>query len=132
MNDIPIGVITDQEPTTLYGAINKFLNNCWSINPSMVIGIISPTPWTNWWRGHSDSSRVEQCVNYVNVLKTIADYYSLPFLDLFSCSNLRPWDDTFRRKYYLNADGVHPNSDGHKIISPKIEEFVKSIIQNYD
>lgn len=130
VNNTPIGTITDTEPTTLYGAINKFLSNCWNINPSMIIGIISPTPWHNWWRGHSDTSRANKCVEYVQVLKTVAEYYSLPFLDLFSCSNLRPWEQRIKDLYYLNADGVHPNSLGHeKYIVPKVESFIKSIIQ---
>ena len=130
LDNIPIGSITDTEPTSLYGAINKFLSNCWNINPSMIIGIISPTPWHNWWRGHSDTSRANKCVEYVQVLKTVAEYYSLPFLDLFSCSNLRPWEQRIKDLYYLNADGVHPNSLGHeKYIVPKVESFIKSIIQ---
>lgn len=130
LDNIPIGSITDTEPTSLYGAINKFLSNCWNINPSMTIGIISPTPWRNWWRGHSDTSRANKCVEYVQVLKTVAEYYSLPFLDLFSCSNLRPWEQRIKDLYYLNADGVHPNSLGHeKYIVPKVESFIKSIIQ---
>ena len=132
VSDLNIGSITDTGTTTLYGAINTFLNNCWDINPGMTIGIISPTPWNGWWRGHSDSTRVNKCVEYVQVLKTVAEYYSLPFLDLFSCSNLRPWDSTFNEKYYKDADGVHPNTEGHKFIAPKIENFIKSIIQNYD
>ena len=130
MEDIPVGTITDTGTDTLYGAINTFLKNCWDINPSMIIGIISPTPWHNWYRGHSDNSRVEKCVNYVQVLKTIAEYYSLPFLDLFSCSNLRPWEQAIKDLYYLNKDGIHPNSLGHKkYVTPKIESFIKSMIQ---
>lgn len=130
--DIPLGEITDMEPTSLYGAINKFLNNCWEINPGVIIGIISPTPWDSWWRGYSDATRVDKCISYVTALKTIAEYYSLPFLDLFNSSNLRPWDKRFVEKYYKDSDGVHPNAEGHKIIAPKIEKFIESIIENYD
>lgn len=130
VDNYTIGNINDTDTSTLYGAIKKFIENCWTINPDMIIGIITPTPWEGWWRGHHDSNRVEKALAYINVLKDIAQYYSLPILDLYSCSNLRPWELYIKQKYYLNADGVHPNSLGHKkYIYPKVESFIKSMIK---
>ena len=129
VSNLTIGNITDTGTNTLYGAINTFLKNCWNINPSMIIGIISPTPWENYWRGSSDTTKANKCVEYVNVLKNVAEYYSLPYLDLFNGSNLRPWESNIRDKYYNNADGVHPNTLAHKkYIAPKIENFIKSML----
>lgn len=129
VSNLNIGSITDTDTNSLYGAINTFLKNCWVINPSMIIGIISPTPWENYWRGSSDTLKANKCVEYVNVLKNVAEYYSLPYLDLFNTSNLRPWDANIKQLYYNNADGVHPNSLGHKkYIAPKIENFIKSMV----
>ena len=126
VSGLTIGNINDTGTNTLYGAINTFLKNCWVINPSMIIGIISPTPWDSCWRG---GSKAAKAVEYVNVLKNIAEYYSLPYLDLFNGSNLRPWDSNIKNLYYNNADGVHPNTLGHKkYIAPKIENFIKSML----
>lgn len=121
-----IGTINDTGTNTLYGAIKKFLNNCWNRNPSMVIGIITPTPWSGRWRGHTSNSDI--AIKYVETLIDVAKYYSLPCLNLFDESNLRPWDSWFNSTYFKDGDGTHPNTIAHeKYIAPKIENFIKSI-----
>lgn len=126
VDNYEVGTINDTGTDTLYGAIKKFLNNCWDINPSMIIGIITPTPWSGKWRG--DKTHSDKTIKYVETLIDVAKYYSLPCLNLFDNSNLRPWDSTFNSTYFLNADGTHPNSVAHKkYIAPKVENFIKSI-----
>ena len=56
-----------------------------------------------------------------------ARYNSIPILDLYHFSNLRPWDETFINKFYhgMNeTDDTHANSDGHKRIAPQIADFI--------
>ena len=128
--DLKIGNINDTGTDTLYGAIKKFISNCWAINPSMIIGIVSPTPWSGRWRGHSTNANA--CIEYVKALENVAKYYSLPYLNLFDGSNLRPWDSWFNKTYYKDSDGTHPNSEAHKkFIYPKFKKFIETIIQDY-
>ncbi|WP_353726555.1 SGNH/GDSL hydrolase family protein [Lactiplantibacillus plantarum] len=128
----------DQSSTdtkSLWGAAKALLNNIWSANDKVPIGIISPTPWSQFnpqvidtFRNlNMESSKVAE--KYVATLRDIANYYSLPFLDLYHASNLRPWDSNYRSKYYrTSTDGTHPNSLGHGIITPKIVQFIKTMI----
>jgi lysophospholipase L1-like esterase len=67
---------------------------------------------------------------YSNALKTICEYRSIPFLDLYHCSNLRPWTQEGRQACYTkdNGNGVHPDESGHKLIAPRFKVFVESLL----
>lgn len=121
-----LGSVADKTEETLFGCMNKTLENIYKVNPDVIIGIILPTPWGGW--NLRNPSRLEKCKEYINALVEFANYNSLPILDLFHGSNLRPWESTFNTKYFLNADSVHPLSEAHKkFIAPKIENFIKEI-----
>jgi lysophospholipase L1-like esterase len=73
--------------------------------------------------------------DYVEKLQKIANYRGVPFLDLYHGSNLRPENETNRNACFYNessldgnGDGVHPNELGHRIIAPKIYEFLKTLL----
>lgn len=119
-----IGDVNDDNTNTICGCINQAINSITSKYPNTLIGIITPTPW----RWFNYSNQYEVANTYVNKIIEICKLKSIPCLDLFHQSNLRPWDANFREQYYLDADGVHPNTIGHKRFSNEITEFIKSIL----
>lgn len=71
--------------------------------------------------------------NYNNAIIEIAKRRGIPVLDLYHCSNMRPDDEGFRVKFYnengVQDNGVHPNSEGHKILAAPVREFVRGLIR---
>lgn len=128
--DFALGTVEDTEDTTVCGCINKTLDNIFESNPTIKVGIISPCPWKELNTNNADA------VAFVECLHEICKRRSIPYLDLFYSSGLRPWDITFRSIYYDldakdedgNPHGTHPNAKGHEILSSKIREFLKTLI----
>ena len=121
-----IGTLGDGDITTIYGACEQTIINLIARVPNARIGIISPTPWAiaNPYNVTNDLKA------YCKALQDVAYKYSIPYLDLFSCSSLRPWDTTFKNGFYKDADGTHPSSEAHRrFIAPKVIEFVRQLMQ---
>ena len=62
---------------------------------------------------------------YVAIIREVAEYYSIPVLDLFACSGLQPCVPIIQQKYL--PDGLHPNDAGHEILAEKIAGFLMSL-----
>lgn len=131
------GDIGDTDTKSLWGGMKATLDHIWSIKDDAVVGIIAPGPWgafnpqneNTWDKLNMKASEVGE--QYVTTMKKFAAYYSLPFLDLYHQSGLRPWDPSFVAKYYhgtSDTDSTHPNTNGHKIFAPKIAALVKKIV----
>lgn len=124
------GAYTDTTTDTVAGCVNIFLDNYFSICPTQPIGIIAPAPWYAF-PTTTPNNYMEQ---YTNLLKQIAEYRGVPFLDLYHASNLRPEDATNRDLCFSSqeldghGDGTHPNELGHKILSSKIQMFLETLI----
>lgn len=137
----------DTDTNTLWGALKATLDHIYSLNFDAQVGVIAPGPWgainqhldatikMSTLGTHSDSkvndmSIVDFAEKYVQILQDFAKLNSLPFLDLYHYSGLRPWDSTFINKYYHgtnDTDTTHPNSEAmQKFIAPKVAEFIKS------
>lgn len=129
ISNYTIGNVGDTDTTTMHGAFNTLIKEIYKINPSMKIGIISPTPWVGRNQRHEEEERRNGAINYVNFLEEACKYNSLPFLNLFYTSGVRTWDTDFNNRYTKGGDGVHPNSVGHEIfITPQVTAFIDSII----
>ncbi len=120
-----LGNPTDTGTDTICGCINKTIDNLYAILPTIRLGIISPTPWV--YNQPSDNGTM---CRYADALKEICALRSIPFLDLFRCSGLRPNDKTFRELAYSKdeGNGVHPDETGHSLIAPRIKAFLDSLI----
>ena len=123
-----IGSPTDTGTNTLCGCINKTIDNIYSINPLIKIGIVSPTPWIN--NQPNDNTKFK---DYTKALKDICELRGIPFLDLFHLSGFRPNEAEYRNLVFSKDDGngVHPNETGHKIISSHFYNFLNSLISTY-
>lgn len=122
---LTLGNVTDNDTSTVFGCVNETIKRIYAKMPCVKLGIISPTPWINY-PNYTDGNAMELLSNG---LKEICRRGSIPFLDLYNCSNLRPWDKTFRALMYSRDDenGVHPDENGHKQFYKKILKFGESL-----
>lgn len=126
----PYGTATDTTTDTLGGCMNKAIDNFYTKYPLGKIGLITPTPWAEYYNNSLiDSTRME---NYVSLILEIGKRRGIPVLDLYHSSGLRPWNSAVIAEYYTENgivdSGVHPSSKGHKFFYPLVREFVKGLI----
>jgi len=63
--------------------------------------------------------------DYVNIIREVAEYYSLPVLDLFLKSGIQPEIPEIQEMYV--PDGLHPNDKGHFVIAHKLQNFLEQL-----
>lgn len=126
-----LGTVTDGlSDNTILGYVNATIDRLYNLYPAVNIGIISPTPWKSSepWNISDPASA------YCEGLRQICYNRGIPFLDLYHCSNLRPWDAAARDIFYSKdvVDGVnagcHPDEKGHLMFAPKIKNFLDSLL----
>lgn len=132
-----LGNPTDTGTDTVCGCINKTLDELFNVFPLANVGIISPLPtkvYTSFvTEEDGDWYRI---VRYCDNLMEICRRRSIPVLDLYHGSGLRPWDKNFRDALYTKDDvdgdgelgGVHLDENGHKIIATKIKAFLETLL----
>lgn len=121
-----LGSVTDTGTTTICGCINTTLDALIARIPAIQLGIVAPTPWVDF----PPSTAGNAMDQYVEALKTICENRSIPFLDLYHCSNLRPWTAEGRTACYSkdNGNGVHPDETGHKLIASRFKGFLDFLL----
>ncbi len=133
-----MGEPTDSGTTTWCGCVNAVIDEIRSKYLFTPLGIISPLPCS--WTGSGSANPVQlpndptcKMSLFVDKLKEICMLRGVPFLDLFHQSNMLPENADFNAKYYScydarTGDGLHPNSDGHKLFYRKIERFIETLL----
>lgn len=135
-----IGTAEDMGTDTVCGCVNATIDNILALYPEHCpLGIISPIP-AYWVEASGDFQFGEQIPTDAGCrvsllceqLETICKQRGIPFLDLFHTSNLRPWVEECRNKYFScdtspEGDGLHLNSEGHRLIYRRIMQFVESL-----
>ena len=120
--DAPIGEFTDRTPDTFYGACHTLMSGLLNKYPDARIVFMTPLH-----RISEDTHDVKGYVlkQYVEMIKEVAEYYSIPVLDLWSVSGLQPRVDVIKEKYV--PDGLHPNDLGHERMADVIGSYLASI-----
>ena len=128
-NNIPIGTPEDSGTSTICGYINSAFDALFARVPLANLGVVAPCPWVsvNSVTGTTSKTFAE---NYVSALRQCCERKSIPFLDLYHGSGLRPWDSNFRDLTYTKdtLHGVHPDETGHAILAPKFSAFLDSLL----
>lgn len=119
--------------TSYYGDCKAVINKLLAKYPEKPIGIITPPP-----RGTTGDRGLYYGITgwyepWNEALLNVCANYSIPCLDMYHNSGLRPWITSNNAAFFScdtspSGDGTHPNAEGQKIMAYKIYKFVEQYI----
>ncbi len=125
----PLGKMEDRTVYTFYGALHTLITSLIKRFIHGEIVFITPLHRHNDYsmQGTWKPEGVEQrpLCDYVDAIKEVCKYYSVPVLDLFSSGGLHGnmWEWC---KEYM-PDGLHPNERGNRIIVNRLKGFLEQL-----
>ena len=126
--DAPIGTFSDREPNTFYGACHYICTNLMEKYPEAVIVFMTPCHRLREDMTNGDTNNKAYNYGnlkaYVDIIREVTEYYSLPVVDLYASSGIQPNVDIIREKYM--PDGLHPNDAGNALIAERLANFLLS------
>ena len=126
--DAPFGTMSDRTNDTFCGALHVLYQKLYERYPEAQPVIMTPTHRINederdW--NKFNLRRAAPLSDYVNAIRMVAEYYSIPVLDLWSVSGLQPRVPGVKEQYA--PDGLHPNDAGHTLIANKLIGFLETL-----
>lgn len=117
--DAPLGRPTDKTPYTFYGALHNLFVGLINKYPTSKICIITPL--------HRLEEEIDnrKLIDFVKVVREVAELYSLPVLDLYANLGINPQIPVIKETYM--PDGLHPNDKGCEVIAEKIAAFIRNM-----
>ena len=126
--DAPIGTMSDREDTTFYGGLHALYTALIEKYPAARIVVLTPTHRLNEDNPRGDGKKPQDVATlkeYVAIIREVAEYYSLPVLDLFASSGMQPKVPVMQQRYI--PDGLHPNDAGHRLLAEQIIRFLQQL-----
>lgn len=126
--DAPFGSYTDRTDKTFCGAFHTLMQKLINRYPEAQIIVMTPlhrTSENQLGLNEIGLPRNFPLETYVDAIIAMSGYYGIPVLDLYRVSGLQPAVQVLKEKYM--PDGLHPNDEGQKKISDKLEGFLKSL-----
>lgn len=125
--DAPMGMMSDRTPDTFYGALHTLFTSLICRYPCARIVVLTPLHRCGEEISAEKQPGTENLPlkRYAQAIREVAEYYSLPVLDLFRMSGLQPNVPVIRERYL--PDGLHPNDTGHQRIAEMIVGFLQNL-----
>lgn len=126
LHNCDMGTFASRDNSTFYGALHNLCIGLYTNYPNAKLAFFTPLRANGiYGDGSVANEKGFKLVDYVNAIKVVCDYYSIPVLDLHSMSGLNPYVPTIVTKYM--PDGLHPNEDGHRVIADEIRSFINEL-----
>lgn len=125
--DAPLGTMDDRTTDTFYGACHLLMDGLMDKYPTSTIVFMTPIQRS----APADENRIHPSrlnatlLDYCNIIKEVAAYYSIPVLDLYAISGIHPVNEKNRELFC--PDGLHPNDAGNELIASRLAGFLKAL-----
>lgn len=125
--DAPLGTMDDRTTDTFYGACHLLMDGLINKYPTATIVFMTPIQRS----AEIDVNRVHPSrlnatlLDYCNIIKEVAAYYSIPVLDLYATAGIHPINEKNRELFC--PDGLHPNDAGNELIASRLAGFLKAL-----
>ena len=121
---IPLGTMDNEDITTFYGGMHHLCK--YLIKEYVGKTIVFMTPIHRMEeKAFSWSGKSSDLVCFVQAIRDVCEYYSIPVLDMYKESgmngNMQVWCDRYM------PDGLHPNDFGHDIMARKLQKFLENL-----
>lgn len=122
----PLGTMKDNAdtPTTFYGALKYVVTTLATNNPKAKLMLITPMKTTKFkYHTYDTDGNLMKNANgntqleFVNAIKEVGEYYSIPVLDMYSESNYSPYLPSQIGHDRFTVDGLHPTAHGYERIA---------------
>lgn len=126
--DAVLGKMSDRDENSFYGSLHVLYRKLIRRYPTSRIIIMTPLHRTGDTDATYNEFGIRRCCDlkgYVDAIREVAQYYSLPVLDLFKDSGLQPEVEAINERFF--ADGLHPNDEGHKVLSDLVKKFLMKL-----
>ena len=128
--DAPLGEMSDRTPYTFYGACHTLFEGIINKYPEATVVVMTPLHRIQEDNPRGDGLKQDgeglaPLYSYVEIIKEVAEYYSLPVIDLWAISGIQPKVDVIKTKYC--PDGLHPNDAGHVLMAERIGNFLERL-----
>lgn len=117
----PIGTFGDDTPQTFYGALHLLMKGLIEKYPDKPIIFMTPLHRRNELDKSTLSGEVFR--RYVDVIREMAEYFSIPVVDLYAGVGIQP--NIPIQKELFCPDGLHPNDRGHEKIAAMLAAFLE-------
>ena len=117
----PIGSFADNTRETFYGALHILMRGLIEKYPKAEIVFMTPLHRRNELDPQQFTGELFK--RYVDVIREMAQYYSIPVVDLYSESGIQPDIPVIKELYC--PDGLHPSDAGHIKIAKCLASFLK-------
>ncbi len=125
--DAPFGEINDVKPDTFCGSCDHLMKILIEKYPLKPIVFMTPLHRTGEDTLINKIGLERKILKeYVDIIRTKADKYSIPVFDLFSVSGMQPNVEAQNKLYF--ADGLHPNDLGHEKIASMLKQYLENNI----
>lgn len=115
--DAPLGEMNDRTVWTYYGALHVLFTALIEKYPAAQIVVLTPL------HRDDEEKRTPTLKPFVDATRQVAEFYSLPVLDLWANYGIQPRIPVMKEMYV--PDGLHPNDAGHAILANKLRAFLE-------
>lgn len=120
----PLGVFQDKNNDSFYGSLHLFFEALIKKYPTKILSAITPLP--RWRESEGDwNSRGETLKQYAEAIKEVTGFYGIPCKDMYSEGGIYAKNPVFITTFM--PDGLHPNSEGHRLFHNKILTFLEGL-----
>lgn len=126
--DAELGCPTDRCDNTFYGACHLLFSDIRTRWPKAKILVLTPLHRCNEENPKGDGYKAHDVASlktYVEIIREVAEFYSLPLLDLYKNSGLQPRLPVIQEMYM--PDGLHPNDAGYRVLAELVTNALKAL-----
>lgn len=117
--EAPIGQMSDRSPYSFYGACHCLMRSLIQKYPDAVLVGMTPLHREVEERGG------RRLLDFVRAEREVAEYYSIPLVDLYAGSGIQPQVEILKERYC--PDGLHPNAAGHRLIYQRLRGVLEQL-----
>ncbi len=125
--DAPFGTMEDRTEDTFYGALHVLYQKLLKKYPKAVLLILTPLHRFDEKQSISKpQGGFPTLAQYTDAIRQVAEFYSLPVLDLWANSGMSTRVAEVDQYYF--TDGLHPTDAGHARIASMLIAFLESYL----